>query len=161
MSTMRVSRRNAPPAEPGADEQEKLRTVLQRVVVVSEAWALANPEPKSLEVRYYPRPDVEVPDSMPDASEVESRRAWLRAMAQRLHDTVDVEPPAAPQPVNCHSGRARSPAVVLAWLRLHHGLRAEHLQWALGELERRNTEAGHTQKLDGALERFGYVLRNL
>jgi hypothetical protein len=147
---------------PFASDLATFRELIHRVEVVSEAWAAAH-DPSCLDVRFPWGKNDEIVDRFPKHTSSDQRRykRWLTEMAGRLHRTIDVEKKEL-QRVNCYAGRARSPAVVLAWLRVHHGLKSHHLHWALHALQLHNHHAGHKQPLDGVLKpdgRFESLLR--
>ena len=155
-------RRGAAPEEPDKEQKEQLLAAIRRVEVVSRAFADAHTPPGSLEVRFWPTVDEEVEDRVPEPSPADQLlyRNWVTDMARRLHDRVEVRNVPV-QRVNCRMGQARSPTVVLAWLRLYHGLQPQHLRWALAALQANNKAAGHVQPMDGSLDRFQGLLESL
>jgi hypothetical protein len=162
-TSLRRSKRLLCLAEPDANEQKRFCTMIEQVEVVSFAYAKVNTPPESLELRFWPTDKNEIEDRMPmpTKADQERYRGWAIAMAKRLHEAVDGVNRSTPVRVNCEMGQARSPTIVLAWLRLYHSLHVEHLDWALHALEMHNKTLGHKQSMKGSLERFRDLLESL
>jgi hypothetical protein len=158
----RVNRSGAR-AVPNDDEQVRYRTAIDLVEVVGYAFSREHSPPGSMDMRYWPTATDEVEDRvpMPTSADQALYQGWVKAMAKRIHEAVDEVKSSSPLRVNCEMGQARSPTCILAWLRIYHGLKKEHLQWALNSLQSRNEAAGHRQSMRGSLERFQSLLESL
>ena len=126
---MRVTRSSAAGAAPQAtlhSLRTRLRPVLARVRVTSASLASAQCVFErhafvSLDVRR-DAAGKEVPDQLPSTeAELQRCTSWLAHSAKLLQDTLDANPNLTVI-VHCNLGASRSPAAVLAWLKLYHGV---------------------------------------